>query len=71
MHLLYTIFTQINSTYNIQTVEYEKQTKMHTTLFGSDYVVPTRTHSNMVELLTNLPLVPYICVGESGQHWLR
>ena len=28
-------------------------------------------HGNGIFLLTHLPLVPYICVSELGQHWFR
>ena len=34
-------------------------------------VVVCGTHIGINKLLTNLHLVPHICISESGQHWFR
>ena len=38
-------------------------------LVGTRIVAPAMAIGRITLLLTHLPLVPYICVSESGQHW--
>ena len=40
-------------------------------IIGTTNLVPNLCVKSQQLILTHLPLVPYICISESGQHWFR
>ena len=49
----------------------DPSTEEHAHYKTKQYLGKCQTFCSVLETLTHLPLVPYICVMESGQYWIR
>ena len=81
LHVYFALMGEFNPSCYIGSAVCQYWTKMPSMAYFTDEVNPELTkpplkfHDASPKLgltsLTHLPLVPYICVSESGQHWFR